>query len=149
MHVLIPCTVECHYNAVQWNIIWYTALQQLGQTLIILWTHKRNAIPRPYRWVTGCLLWEFWRILTVLERHHSIVHPKNYALCAWLCVFVGPSFLVAVQRCIYALQGRWVLNILPSNLLFVSFTLISKETSNHHFTGICLGKLPHCQNLCK
>ena len=43
-------TVACHYNAVQYNIILYTALQRLVQNLTRGWTHKRHP---PYLAHTG------------------------------------------------------------------------------------------------
>ena len=33
--------VECRYNAVQYNMMLFTALQRLGQKSIRVWTHKQ------------------------------------------------------------------------------------------------------------
>ena len=57
-------TIECHCNAIHYNVVLYILLQWLVQNLITRWTHKRHPIPCPHGRAMGCLLWGFGRKLT-------------------------------------------------------------------------------------
>ena len=54
----IADTVESLYNAVQYNMVLHTSLQDVRQNIRGC-THKRHPIPRPDGWATGRLLWIF------------------------------------------------------------------------------------------
>ena len=60
------CTVEYHYNTIQYTIL-HTAVQKLTRNIIkSLNTNWRHPILRPHGRAMGCLLWGLWRKTTTL-----------------------------------------------------------------------------------
>ena len=59
----------------QSNITWF-CIHHWGdgsRIWIKIWTHITHPLPHPYRRDMGCLLWGFWRKLTVLWQHGSVL----------------------------------------------------------------------------
>ena len=58
-------SLECHYNPVQFIMVFHTALQWQQQN-VNQTSNSQQTIAHPYRQAMGCLLWEFLRKLTML-----------------------------------------------------------------------------------
>ena len=67
-YTMVQYTVKCYYNVVQF-IISFMALWWMEQNL----NQTSNLQQTPHGRGMGCLLWGFWRKLTVLLWHHIIV----------------------------------------------------------------------------
>ena len=67
-------TVECRYNAVQYNTILSTALQRLRQNLIRGWSHERD----PYLTLTEELWVSFVRIWMKINQ---VIKDRTVAKC--------------------------------------------------------------------
>ena len=72
------CTADCHFNAVKFVTILHSALrwqwQNISHSLDSQKTpHTSPVRPRPHGRPMGCLLWGFWRKLTALKRHPTVL----------------------------------------------------------------------------
>ena len=75
-------TVGCHYNAVQYIIIFYASLQWLRPNINQRMGAQRHPISRPVGRAMGCILWRFWRKSTVFWRHRT-VYSTSQEMCTW------------------------------------------------------------------
>ena len=98
-------TVQCRYNAVQYNMIFHTPLhwlmQNINQTLN---SQKILHISRPHGWAMECLLWGFGRKLTVFLWHCTVFpfYPRPvlaFGYCHGLRLCVCLSVCVCESVC--------------------------------------------------
>ena len=61
------------------NMTWYCThhCRNWGRISITGWTHKRHPIAHHNRWAIGCLMWIFWRNLTMLKWHITVCMMIN------------------------------------------------------------------------
>ena len=81
-------TVECRYNAVQYNMILHTSMQRPRQSINHSWNPQNNPIPRPNGRAMGCILWGFgWKLMAWDVEHYSDVTWVSLACnyCATAC----------------------------------------------------------------
>ena len=67
------------------NMTWYCIhhSSDWGRIYIRISIHKRHPISHPSGWAMGCILWGFWRKLTALWQHHTVVGCRRNNEQVW------------------------------------------------------------------
>ena len=89
--------IQCGAVITWYNMSWYFTqyCNHSSRTQARLWAHKKHPTPRPHRRDTGCLLWEFWRKITVL--YNGIALYCSTMIKIWWPTFYGVVFPVCNQ----------------------------------------------------
>ena len=97
----------------RFNELWYSTMfySDWYRTKIRVCIHERHPISRPHGWAMGCLLWEFWRNLTTLQRHRTVL--VTFSKCKIWSVFHVAfvkyhALLSFIWPCIYVFNHRFL-----------------------------------------